>query len=110
MNWPAALCAILASPALAEPQLALTAWDCEGDRRVDAVLVTAGEEAVVVLSANGFLFALSQVPAASGTKFVGPSPDGDGTQSFWWDKGDTALFGNIREGAEVPIVHCNAAE
>ena len=102
----AGLALLLAQPALAAPEVVLAVYDCEGGIQLRAAYVTAADGAVVVVHVNDRMFALARVEAASGAKYVGPSPEDDGSESIWWDKRETALFGLRKNATDVPIAFC----
>ncbi|WP_374426897.1 hypothetical protein [Tabrizicola sp.] len=100
---------LTAAPALAGPDVVQSSWTCDavnGKVPLHAAYVAGSDGTVALVAVNGFLIAMSPETVEEGQKFGGPSPDAPGSESVWWDRGDTAWFMARQNGTEAPIATC----
>ncbi|MFM2357233.1 MAG: hypothetical protein RLZZ528_2969 [Pseudomonadota bacterium] len=102
MRRLAAALSVLAGPALAQPDLVTTRYQCDRGVEVPATYVNTSEGSVAVINVEGRQITLVNVPAGSGARYEWPS---DGSGYVWWTKGPeaTLLWKDAEKGEEVTL-------
>jgi len=89
-------------PDAASAERTTVAYSCEGDRKVTAEYVNAGDNSLAIVNLGKQTVLTVSVLSGSGARYAGQ-------QYIWWTKGNSADFYDLTKGEDAaPVFSCTA--
>lgn len=91
-------------PEAASAERSTVAYSCDGDRKVTAEYINAGDNALAVVDLGDARILMVNVISGSGAQYAG-------RQYIWWTKGETADFYDLMKGDDAaPEFSCEVTK
>lgn len=91
-------------PEAASAERSTVAYSCDGDRKVTAEYINAGDNALAVVDLGDARILMVNVISGSGARYAG-------RQYIWWTKGETADFYDLMQGDDAaPEFSCEVTK